>query len=69
VSNLLDNETGERLHPDSTITVPLVEHARLLARIDELESVMRWIAEQPYIGPAATWWDLRDKAAEVMKGR
>ena len=42
MSDLIDNETGERLHPDSTITVPLREHQKLL---DEIERLRRELAE------------------------
>lgn len=42
---VIDTETGEALHPDSTITVPVREHARLIAENNRLRAELREATE------------------------
>ena len=34
--------------------------------IRRYREALEWIAKQPICGPAATWWDMRDRAREAL---
>jgi hypothetical protein len=34
----------------------------MTVNIEDAIAALRWIAEQPTIGPSASWWDLRARA-------
>lgn len=40
--------------------------AGVLRQAAEVVDAAVWIAEQPMIGPACSWWDMRAKAREAL---
>jgi len=41
-------------------------HAHQVEAVRKAADALEWIATQPMIGPACSWWDMRTKAREAL---